>query len=436
MAYNAIQDNLYNFYLTTYAPKSITKYDAHKKDELRSHYNSMVKLNKESPLYLIPNPKESARVAVGIKENARMLGNQIASMGGLDSSKLFSKKAAYSSREDLVTAEYIGDSDDEMTDIPDLEMSVEALATEQTNMGRFLVADAPISLPEDTYSFDISINDMNYEFQFNIHDGETNRGIQERLSRLIGNAGIGLRATVINGDDGTSSLAIQSEATGLRPDQDSIFQVTDDKTSRTSGMVNYLGIDYISHEATNALFTIAGEQREASSNNFTLGNYYEIKLHGVSENENDTATIGLKPDSESLADNISTLADHFNGFLSAMDAFESMQHGSFRLKNEFSGIASIYKDQLQEIGIDVDQDGKLAVNKRQLTKAAENGDIENQFGVVKNLTQMLYHKTNQITLNPMKYVDKSVVTYKNPGHNFAAPYVASNYSGMLYNFYC
>ena len=41
-----------------------------------------------------------------------------------------------------------------------------------------------------------------------------------------------------------------------------------------------------------------------------------------------------------------------------------------------------------------------------------------------------------ISLNPMKYVNKTVVAYKNPGHNFANPYVTSNYSGMMFNYYC
>ena len=219
MAYNAIQDNLYNYYLTAYTPKSVTKYDTHKRSELRSLYNSMVKLNKESPLYLIPNARESAKLAVGIKENARVLRNQIASLGGLNESELLQKKVAYSDREDIVTAEYIGDVTNagDGEEVPSLELSVRTLASEQTNLGNFLPSDQGIPLAEGTYSFDIGINDLNYEFQFNINNGETNLDIQNRLSRLISNAGIGLKAEVVSGEDGTSSLKIQSEAMGLKP---------------------------------------------------------------------------------------------------------------------------------------------------------------------------------------------------------------------------
>jgi flagellar hook-associated protein 2 len=71
-----------------------------------------------------------------------------------------------------------------------------------------------VALPPDTYSFDIGINDMNYEFQFSIRAGETNRNILNRLERLINNSRIGLNAEIIEGEEETSSLRIESQTTG------------------------------------------------------------------------------------------------------------------------------------------------------------------------------------------------------------------------------
>lgn len=436
MAYNAIQDNIYNYYLTAYAPRNTGKYDAHKKSELRSLYNSMVKLNKESPLYMIPHIKESARFAIGLKENARGLHADLASLGGeLDSEELLNRKAAYSSNENLATAKYIGDSSDHV-DIPTLELSVQSLASTQTNLGNFLKEEEPIPLPADTYSFDISINDMNYEFQFNIRAGETNRGIQDRLCRLISHSDIGLNAEVIQGEDGTSSLRIESEATGLKPGKNTVFSVTDDKTSKASGMVSYLGLDHISHNAANAKFSVNGENRESRSNTFTLDKLYEVQLQNISSEENATASIGLKMDYESLTDNVAQLAGSYNSFMSAMDSFQTLHGNSKQLKREMSGIASVYKENLQHIGLNVEDDGNISVDRETLSKAIHDEDALNKFRVVKNFTQQIFRKTNQISLNPMKYVDKTVVAYKNPGHNFASPYTSSNYSGMLFNYYC
>ena len=64
---SAVLNNLHNNYLTTYSPKSMTRYDAHKKSELRSVYNSIVKLNKESPWYLPSNSKDTQAYAIGLK---------------------------------------------------------------------------------------------------------------------------------------------------------------------------------------------------------------------------------------------------------------------------------------------------------------------------------------------------------------------------------
>ena len=84
MAYSAALNTVYNHYLASYAPKSTTRYDTHKRGELKSIYNSIVKLSKESPLYLIDTSRASQGFAVDLKENARQLRNTIASLGGLE----------------------------------------------------------------------------------------------------------------------------------------------------------------------------------------------------------------------------------------------------------------------------------------------------------------------------------------------------------------
>jgi len=145
MAYNAALNTVYNYYLTTYAPKGTSQYDTHKKSELRNIYNSIVKLNKESPLYLMDTSRETREFAVGLKENARLLRNTIASLGGLDEDEMFNKKAAYSSNEDLVSASFIGETPDDGS-IPSFNIEVTALASNQVNLGAFLPSDEKITL--------------------------------------------------------------------------------------------------------------------------------------------------------------------------------------------------------------------------------------------------------------------------------------------------
>ena len=201
MAYNAAINTVYNHYLTTYAPKSTSKYDTHKKSELRSIYNSMVKLNKESPLYILDTSRESREYVIGLKENARQLRNTIASLGGLDEEEMLNKKSAYSSNEDIVSATFIGEVP-EGGNVPPFHIEVTSLASNQVNLGTFLPSDEKAELAPDAYSFDITINDLSYEFQYSIHDGETNREVQERLARLITNADVGVNADILEDGNG------------------------------------------------------------------------------------------------------------------------------------------------------------------------------------------------------------------------------------------
>lgn len=94
---------------------------------------------------------------------------------------------------------------------------------------------------------------MNYEFQFNIGEGDTNRQITERLSRLINNADIGITADVTESDS-RYALRLTSDATGVPNGKAYHFQVSDDHTDKTSGVVDYLGLNYVSRPAGNARF--------------------------------------------------------------------------------------------------------------------------------------------------------------------------------------
>ncbi len=437
MSYGSISNlnNVYNFYMTTYAPKPSTPYDSHKKSELRNVYNSIVKLNKESPLYILDTSRDSREFAVSMKENARELHNTIASLGGLDEEELLNKKVAYSSNPNIATADFIG-SVQEGDELPAYEIEVTGLATPQINSGRYLPSDEPVALTPDTYSFDINIDDLNYEFQFSIKPNDTNRDVQERLARLVSNANIGLKAQVVSGDDNTSYLRLESNSTGLRGERNYIYRVSDRRTSKTSGTVDYFGLDHVTTEASNASCRVNGEERVSTSNHLTLGRAYEVTLTGVSSEDGETASIGLKTDVESLTENVNTLVRGFNSFLQAVSEYTDNQPKSHQLFNEMSGVARVYARQLTSVGLNLNLDGTLEVDDETLRQSAVSEDAAENFSPLKSFTNAVLRKSNQVSLNPMNYVNNIIVAYKNPGKNFASPYITSAYSGMMFNSYC
>lgn len=436
MAYNnTVLSDVHNYYLSVYAPKSSSRYDTHKKSELRNVYNSIVKLNKEAPLYKLDTSKESKSFAVDIKEDARALHNVIASLGGLDEEKILNKKAAYSSNEDIVSVAYAGKNPKSGEEIPSFDIEVHSLASGQVNLGAFL-PDAKTQLAPDTYSFDVTVNDLNYEFQYNIREAETNKDIHKRLAKLITNADIGLKAEVIDDGRNNTALRLRSVSEGLKDGSSSIFTISDGHTSKRSGSVAYFGLDYLSRPASNAEFLLNGEKRISASNSFTIDKLYDVTLKGISPTENGAVHIGLKTDVESLTENISTLVNGYNTFIDSTSLYKNDYSGSRRLLGQMTGIAGRYRSEFDILGLSLQENGRIQIDKSELKHAALSEYAKEDFAAIRDFANSLVHKTDQIALNPMDYVNKTVIAYKNPGKNFATPYITSSFSGMLFSSYC
>lgn len=427
--------SIYNHFLTSYAPKGTTSLDTHKKSELKNIYNSIIKLNKESPLYLLDNSRDSKAYAIGLKENARELQNTIASLGGMDEVALLTKKTAYSSNEAIASVLFLG-TPKEASLAPELSLEVHSLASPQINMGQYIPSDEPVELQPDTYSFDLSINDLNYEFQFQIRSEDTNIDVQNRLTRLINNADIGIYAETREDEKGNSSLKLTSKKSGVSQDREYVFRVSDGQTSKTAGIVDYLGIGEITRLPSNAEFTINEAEHSAASNTFTVERLYEVTLKGVSPEEGMTAKIGIKTDAENLMENLRQLFSGYNQFLHSAIDYTQKHPKSNQLVSEMWHLAGNFAEPLSEIGINITEDGSINMDEDALRHSIADGRVADGFDQIKNFTKALYRKSAQVTLNPMAYVEKTIVAYKNPGKNFAAPYITSAYSGMLFNGYC
>ncbi len=448
MAYSMALNSIYNQYLTTYAPKkSDSRYDTHKKSELRGITNSMAKVNKDAPLYKIDRSPDTNEYIIGIKEESRLLQNTIASVVGDAESASLDGKIAYSSNENIASAVYIGqdmDTSEENPDgiesvekeIPTYEIEVQSLAESQVNMGRFLPKDE-MGLPATDYKFDLSVNDQGYEFQYSIREGDTNFDVQNRLSRLINNSNIGLKASVEEDGEGNSSLRIESERVGIRlGEKTKVFNIADSGEGFGNNSVDYLGINHVVREASNARFTINGEEAEASSNSFVLEKEFEITLNGVSPEEGIKATIGVKPDTEAALENINNLIGGYNQFIRAMARYNESQAGSSHLVREMRGIAGLYSEQMSKLGITTNREGTMDVDNDKLEKAILSEDMETTVSSLKQFSGAMVRKSREVSLNPVSYLNKTVVEYKNPGKNFSSPYVASAYAGMMFNSYC
>lgn len=426
---------VYNHYMTTYAPEGTnSKYDAHKKSELKGVVNSIVKLNKDSPLFLIDNSPETKEFAVSLKESARQLKNTISSLSVENGDEMLSKKTVSSSNDALISASYIGSPGDSGSP-PSIEVAVKQLASGQTNTGRGLPPNE-MGLPPDTYSFDIRSRDIDYEFQFNINEGDTNKSIEEKLARLITRSNIGIHAETVEDENGNISLSLKSDDTGVKGDSSLLFEVSDDKTSKRRGAVDYFGINNVSKLPADAEYTVNGEPMTSTSNSIHYDKVYELDLKGITEGD-ETVSIGVKTDVESLTDNISHLIMGYNAFMQNAARYLDSQPHSSALVREMNGLSAGFNNELESLGVNFGEDGQITLDKNLIQQTAEEDDSLTKFDNVKKFANNILNKANSIALDPLQYTNKKIVAYKDPNaNNFASPYITSNYSGMMFSSYC
>lgn len=425
----------YSNYLSTYGPPPVSRYDSHKRSELRTVWNNIVKLNKEAPLYKIKSGRNDLRkFVIDLKESTRGIKNVVASLStdedGLEDA--FEKRVAYSSQKDIISANYIGENANRSS-ADNFKVVVNQLAKPQINMGNYLSAESS-DLPVGSFTFDLFTPANAYEFQFSINSGDTNREIQQKLASLIQNANIGLNAEVTENEENTS-LKITSTQTGLSPGAEELFSISARKETASADVLEKLGIDTITQNAQNSSFLLNGQKRTSYSNTFTINREFEITLNGISP-PGEEVTVGFKTNVDAISHNIQTLVDSYNSIIQLADNYSNSAQKSQNLRQDMAGSARAYKNELESIGLAVNDNGSISIDHALLTDAITAPNAKDEiFTILNNFKDSLNQKATEASLDPMKYVNKVIVVYKNPGHNFATPYISSIYSGMMLDRY-
>lgn len=430
----------YAYYLSTYGQNRPTRFDSHKKSELRKVYNQIVKSNREAPLYKLSSQDEVAKYAIDIKENAKAIQNVVASLSDSygDFADSFRKKVAVSSNEDAVGAKYVGNGTEE-DNLENFTMEVKQLSSPQINVGNYLKNDSLSILP-GSYTFDLNTNRSSYEFQFSVNPGETNLDVMKKLAGLVNRSTLGITATIKNGttEEGgadTSALVLTSIQTGNGSGEKKLFDITPSANAESIQTIETLGIHQMTGVPQNALFIIGGEEFSSLTNTFTINDTFELNLKGLT-GDGEAAEISFKANIDAVADNVMSLVNAFNGILEIAESSSAEATGETnKLYNEMSAISKSRRETLGSLGLDVAENGSISLNKEALADAITPERAENTFAALSRFKNAVGAKADTVAINPMKYVNKVVVAYKNPGKTFTAPYFTSVYSGMMLDRY-
>lgn len=428
-------NSVYNYYAAQYGHREYSKYDTHSKAQLKSTFGKLQKINSQTPSYKIDFSDAALKYAIDLKENARELSQIADELSDESTDSITYKRSATSSSPQVIDAEYIGDSC--VQDYEPLEVTVSQLACPQTNTGNFLQPNSkPFAAGE--YSFDLQVQDLTYQFEFGINATDTVTDTQQKIARLINQADIGLNAQLLTDGLGNSAISITSDATGIKEISPTIFHIQSQNSSDASDsnteLVSTLGLDRVTQYPANAVYSVNGTTATSVSNEVTIDNNYVLTFFDTTGKA--PVTISMNTDTDAIADSIGELIGGYNNLISvtANDANEHFE-GNEKLKKDFAGIAKSYNHLLNENGLSVTDNGTIAVDRDAIISAADHGTLGDIFSGLNAFKQAVQKKAEDISLNPMDYVNNKIIAYKNPLRPTNDPYNLSAYTGMIFDGY-
>lgn len=420
---------VYNYLAVDYARSIAAPATVHKKSELRHLYNSIVRISKKSPLYKITPTYDLQNFALGIKESSLKLNDMLDILDSAKQDSVFTKVKAQSQDESCAEAFLV--TDDKELYPQEFSLEVHSLAREQINTSDSFPSNELSPLP-GSYGFQVELDNTAYKFQYKIPNSSSNEETLKKLASFINKANINLDASVRYTGDNMVYMEIASEDTGNTGEP--IFKFRDISSPEGApGLIAYLNLNHITQESDNAQFSIDGEEKQALSNSILLNKALQVNFTGISTQP---VSIGYIPDSASIMDELDKFREEYNHIIDLANSYHSRQGSQKKLLRMLQSVSMPYANELEASGISFDEEGRMEIDTSLAREAVETKEINSLFSS-KGFIPRLAKQYSTITINPMEYVDKILITYPNvakPG--IAHPYVTSIYSGMLFNYYC
>ncbi len=418
-----VNSGIYNYLGTNTVPKKRTT--THKSSELKEIYTKMAKYNKSSPLYMLNLTDNKQDQIINIKESALSLRYSIQSFGNPDD-EMYSKKLFSSSDNSVVSGSL---KRPDSPNIPEsLDIEIQSLATHQVNMSKF-VKSADFSLVPKEHRFTLDTLNSSSHFGVTVAKGDTNIDIQSKIVNYINNRNIGVNASLIK-DGANSAIKFTSAETGKPATDDGLlFSFTPDGSGQN--LVNYFELNNVQSRPTNSSFSINGDKHISSSNHISINQAIELDFHKESDGP---VKVGLSADSTQVIQQLEGFVAAYNGLMDLSDNSVS-QIGTRSLSTDISGILSKYKADMDFIGITTDDSGRLSIDEELIQSSLANGQFIEFFSNSETIASDIENSTNRLVLDPIAYVNKTIVSYPNASNKLNNTYTQSLYSGLMYNNY-
>ncbi|MCR5153950.1 MAG: hypothetical protein K6B75_03790 [Lachnospiraceae bacterium] len=427
--------SIYNNLIQGYALSKQTRFDTHKQSELKDVYRRIMRMSSEQPFYKVNFDDNAQKYTLGVKDSSIAVSSALKELHINDESSVFRRKALVSSEPDSVEV-VVSEGTSPEESFTDVEVAVSSLASPQVNKGNYVESQSS-DLPSGQYNFVVEIDKNAYSFQFKVGEDASNISLQTKLTDFINKASIGLKAHLTQDRvSGESRIELKSANPGIQPDSEHAFTLSDTRLpdEAAKGIVDFFGLNNISEEARNTVFTVDGEEHTSRGSTYYLTKDVSVNIKSITMN---AAHISVVTDKTPVVEEVESFFSKYNEAIAFIQENGGNTRGSRRLLHEMSRITNIHKQELANVGIKVSEKGKLESDKDIIYPAAENGSLEEFFASDTGFVHDMLHQLSGISLNPMDYLDKVVITYPNvSAAKTYSPYISSTYSGLLYNNYC
>ena len=245
----------------------------------------------------------------------------------------------------------------ETTEAESFELQVDQLAEGQENTSDSVDADDTNTLNEGENTFSITQGEDTFEFRVDVKSYDTNRTVLSDIAGVINDAQIGITAQLQEQDNGEIALQVRSNETG----ESNAFDISGE-------LSDAFNLNQTTQVAQNALFTLNGEAFESESNTIKLQE--ENITIELTETTEEPITFNVEENNEGIIAEVERFESQFNELKSFLN--ESSDNKQVDLINkQVDQLVQRFETDLNEIGIEVNQNGTLEIDDERLQAAVE-----------------------------------------------------------------
>ncbi len=349
-----------------------------------------------------------------VKKDASELYTQGKSLIAEDKAGLFQSKIAVSSDDKKITAVANKGAANKTYSI-----KVENTAAYQSNKSTAVNSSEKSAFTEGYNSFTITSGGKSKDIYFKVEAGDSNEKALNNMVGALNNSDFGVKASVVKDTKNNSMyMKIDSKDTG----KDAAFEITD----KVGNTVSISGVANKIEEAKDAKYNVNGVDYSSKSNNVAIDKG-TINLN-LKESTVEAVRITVKNDNKKIESGIENFVNSYNKFTSNINSndfdYSILKASSDALKRN--------ENRLKSVGININEDRSLSIDKERLKAAIENNSdkVKNIFLGYTGIANSITHTANAVERTP------SIVMGVSPNFGYNNNYALmqySTYQGSLLN---